>query len=103
MQRRDFRVKHPRLYCPGRNPQNLSSFSDGVFLEVDELHNVASSRPQPRNGELHDPFPFTKGATLFRIGSVVPKFSLRYKSDPKSALSQQSVFHDRAAFMQLRN
>src|SRR6201988_2130429 len=75
---RDFRVKHPRLYCRGRNPQNLCSFSDGVFLQVDELHNVASSRPQPRNGGLHDPFPFTKGATLFRIVSVVPKFSSRY-------------------------
>jgi hypothetical protein len=24
----DFRVKHPRLYCRGRNPQNLCSFSD---------------------------------------------------------------------------
>src|SRR6266478_1383786 len=24
----DFRVKHPRLYCPGRNPQNLCSFAD---------------------------------------------------------------------------
>ena len=29
---RDFRVKHPRLYCHGRNPQNLCSFSDAVFL-----------------------------------------------------------------------
>src|ERR1700746_489708 len=27
---RDFRVKHPRLYCPGRNPQNFCSFPDGV-------------------------------------------------------------------------
>src|ERR1700730_203130 len=43
-----------------------------------ELHDPSSSWPQPRNGRLQDASPFTKGATLFRIGSVVPKFSLRY-------------------------
>src|ERR1700730_4650637 len=43
-----------------------------------ELHDPSSSRPQTRNGGLQDASPFTSGVTLFRIGSVVPKFSLRY-------------------------
>src|ERR1700730_9544530 len=44
-----------------------------------ELHDPSSSWPQARNGGFKDASPFSSGATLFRIASVVPKFSLRYR------------------------
>jgi hypothetical protein len=73
---RDSGMKHARFYCCGRNPQNLCGFSDRVFPQSMEFHNLSSSRPQPRNGGVHNPSPFAKRVSLFRVGSAVLDFSV---------------------------
>src|SRR5580700_5943296 len=47
---RDFRVKHPRLYCPGRNPQNVCGFSEAPS-DSGSRHPLTQNRvaKPPRN------------------------------------------------------
>jgi hypothetical protein len=50
-----------------------------VFLQLVQLYDLSNAWPQLRNSCIHELSPFTTVASLFRIGSVVLNFTLRFE------------------------
>jgi len=75
-----FSLETSALHCPGRNPRiSAVSLIECSCKWMSSITLRARGRSPkwltPRSVSVHE------GATLFRIGSVAPKFSLRYGSD----------------------